>query len=101
MIGAIISMKFLGKKKWIQAIIFWAVILIIGFAIGSGAVQLGIFATLLGIGIFILLAHYWYHLPWLLSIAVWFVAFIIDMIIVYILVLLLIPISYNGLGGIF
>lgn len=98
MIGALISMKFLGGKKWIQALIFWAVILVIGFALGAGAVALGILTTLLSIGIFIMLAHYWYKLPWLRSIVVWAVAFAIDFAIMFILVTIL---AFSiGFGGI-
>lgn len=98
MIGALISMKLLGGKTWLQSLIFWGVILVIGFALGTGAVALGLMTTLLSILIFILLAHYWYKLPWLRSIIVWVVAFVIDFAIMLVLVTLFV-FSF-GWGGI-
>jgi len=86
MIGSLISMKFVGGKTWIQAVVFWVVILVIGFAL-STQYYLGILITLASIGIFITLAHYWYGLKWTRSVVVWFVAFIIDLVIVYVIVL--------------
>lgn len=86
MIGAFLSMKFIGGKTWLQALLFWIVILVIGFALSTQH-YLGILITLASIGIFILLAHYWYSLSWVKSIVVWFVAFIIDIVIVYLIVL--------------
>jgi len=99
MIGALISMKFLGGKTWRQSLIFWAVILIIGFALGAGAVVLGLLVTLISIAVFIGLAHYWYHLPWMRSIIVWAVAFVLDWVIVFVLVLML-GLSFLTWGGI-
>lgn len=87
-------MRFLGKKTWVQSLIFWAVILVIGFALGLA--NLGILATVCSVGAFILLAHYWYHLNWLWSIVVWAVAWVIDMIIVYIFVITLFSMSLPG-----
>lgn len=86
MIGSLISMKFAGGKTWMQALVFWVVILVIGFAL-STQYYLGILITLASIGIFIALAHYWYKLSWVKSIIVWFVAFVIDIVIVYLICL--------------
>jgi len=85
-IGAFVSMKFAGGKPWMQALVFWVVILIIGFALSTQN-YLGILITLASIGIFIVLAHLWYKLSWIKSIIVWFAAFVIDIIIVYVIVL--------------
>jgi len=79
-------MRLIGGKPWMQALVFWVVILIIGFAL-STQYYLGILITLASIGIFIALAHFWYKLSWIKSIIVWFAAFVIDIIIVYVIVL--------------
>ena len=98
MIGAIISMKFLGGKTWLQSLIFWAAVLIIGFAIA--AANIGILATVCSVLIFILLAHFWYHLSWIWSIVVWAIAWVIDVIIVFIFVILLLSASLpSGIPG--
>jgi hypothetical protein len=102
MIGALLSMKFLGKKPWIQALGFWIIILIINMALAIGASKIGIMITLLSILVFILVAHYGFKLTWILSIVVWFVAFIIDIIIVYILFLVypdILSFWYMPFGG--
>lgn len=92
-------MHFLGKKTWVQSLIFWAVILIIG--VGLSMANIGILASLAGILVFILLAHYWYHLSWIWSVVVWAVAWVIDMIIIYIIVIMLLSTTLpSGLPGV-
>jgi len=95
MIGALISMHYIGKKRWYKpleqsALLFWAAMLIIGITIGYLMinVQIAYLATALGVIIFIALAHYWYKLNWIFSIATWAVAFVIDWFIMYIIIML-------------
>lgn len=102
MFGSLISMKFIGKKPWIQSLGFWIIILIINMALSIGATKIGILVTILGVLVFICVAHYGFKLTWVLSIVVWFVAFVLDLIIVYILFLVypdIINLWYMPLGG--
>jgi len=92
-------MRFLGKQSWTRSLIFWAVVLVLGF--GIGMLLLGIFGSLLSIIVFLVLAHYWYKLPWLKAVVVWAVAFVIDMVIMYIVFFIILghPNLLNLYGG--
>ena len=90
MIGTLLSVKFIGKRSWMQSIIFWAVALVAGI-IATSAVTfiLPTFAlagTVVGIAIVLILLHYWYNFPWNKAIVIWVVAFVIDIIIAAILI---------------
>ena len=86
MIGAIVAMRFVGKKTWWESIVFWIVyIAIVGVLT---AMLMGIFPYLgliVGIGVFLGLANFWYKIP--LNQAVWLmiVAFVIDIVVAFIL----------------
>lgn len=86
MIGAIVAMRFVGKKSWWESFVFWAVYLAV---VGILTFMLmGIFPYLgmiLGIGVFVALAHFWMKFP--LNEAIWLLvtAFIIDIVITFIL----------------
>ena len=86
MIGAIVAMRYVGKKTWWESLVFWIVyIAIVGVLT---AMLMGIFPYLgliVGIGVFIGLAHLWYKIP--LNLAVWLmiVAFVIDIVVAVLL----------------
>lgn len=86
MIGAIISLKYFGKPKktWGQALVFWLVY-IVAAAVLASLVPMGIVGSAV---VFILLAHYWYHFNWFMSLKLFAIALVIDIIIVIILIVL-------------
>ena len=95
-------MRLIGGKPWMQALVFWVVILIIGFALTTTASYLGILITVFSVAIFILLAHYWYKLSWVKSIVVWAVAFFLDFVIIYLLFMMfpaIVRYWYMPVGG--
>jgi hypothetical protein len=87
MIGSLLSMKLIGHKTWKEAIIFWIVVLIIGFLMGFALSSVHIQYLLTGLGflVFVFLAHYWYQLRWVHSIATWAIALIFDWLIMFII----------------
>ena len=104
MIGSLLSMKLIGHKTWVQSFIFWAVLLAIGVVVLSAisvALQVAYLSIILSAGVFLLLAHYWYKLPWRTAIIVYVVGLFIDIIIIFtILFILGIDLSFLvGLGG--
>lgn len=93
MIGTILSLKYFGRKTWTQSIIFWVVYLIAGAIVSSilagitsGAVVGGLVVSA---AVFILLAHKWYKFPWMESLKLFAIAFVLDIVIVIILVAIL------------
>ena len=90
MIGAILSMKYIGKKSWIQSVIFWVGYIIIAMIANTMLSSSGMYIGLLvSVAAFVLLAHYWYKFNWEMSFKLFVVAFIIDIIIVMIIVALI------------
>ena len=93
MIGTILSLHYVGKKKWIPSIIFWVGYLIITAVISGLLYTVLPTASFLGIvigfGAFMILAHYWYKYDWRMSFKLFVVAFIIDFVIAIIIVAIL------------
>jgi len=87
MIGAILSMRFIGKESWWRSIVFWAVYIVIISIITGMLTYAGmpIFAVLIAIAVFAALAHFWYKKPLNQIIMLIVVAFVIDVIIAAIL----------------
>ena len=93
MIGTILSLKYFGRKTWMQSIIFWVVYLIAGAIVSSilagitaGAVVGGIVVSA---AVFIFLAHKWYKFPWMEALKLFALSFVIDIVIVLLLVVVL------------
>ena len=84
MIGSLLAMKFIGRKSWLISLYFWACVLFAGIIIGM---IVPLFGIILAIAAFLLIAHYWFKLPWIQAITVWVVAIIIDIIIIFMIVL--------------
>jgi hypothetical protein len=105
MIGALLAMKFIGNKKWIPALIFWAVIMVIGYLgmplVGT-LIPIAFVTLILSAMAFILIAHYWYQLPWMLSFITYIVAFAIDLAIMFVIFIALgwNIFSYIGISGV-
>ena len=102
MIGALLSMRLVGKKPWLQSLGFWIIILILSMALSIVSVKLWVMVTLLSILVFVLVAHYGFKLAWVHSVVVWFVSFIIDLIIIYVLLLVypnILSFWYMPIGG--
>jgi small basic protein len=91
MIGNLISMHFLGKKSWKLSFIFWAVTFVIGIFLSYAIAIVSIPYLSMAIGALIVLvaAHYWYNLNWVLSIEVFAVGFVVNIIIMMILIAVL------------
>ena len=85
MIGALLSIKYLGKKSWSQSLIFWIVYLV-ATIIATSIISLGI---IISAAVFILLAHYWYKFTPFDSLKLFAIAFIIDIILLFILFMVL------------
>jgi hypothetical protein len=90
MIGAILSMKYVGKKPWIASIIFWVgyIIAAVAGAIFTTA-NIPVLSLIISVGVFLALAHYWYKFSWEMSFKLFVVAFIIDLILVAIIAAIL------------
>ena len=93
MIGTILSMKFIGKKTWLQALLFW-IVYIVAAAVISSIIPMGIVIAAV---VFILLAHFWpmYGLNWWEALKVFAVAVVIDIIIVAIIFAILLAIGLS------
>jgi len=93
MIGSLLSIWLVGKRPFLQALIFWFIYLfvmfIISFLLTTSGTILGMFSLLISIGIFVALAHYWYKFPWLISLKLWVIAFAIDLLISFIIIVLI------------
>jgi len=94
MFGTILSLHYIGRKRWIPSIIFWVAYLIVT-AVVSGALYtiaptVSVMGLLIGFAVFMALAHYWYKFPWEISLKLFVIAFIIDFIIAIILVAVLV-----------
>lgn len=100
MLGSLFSMKLIGKKTWMQSIAFWVVILVIGFLLGIvfSSVHIAYLLTVIGCITYVMIAHYWYKLRWIQSIASWGFALIIDWAILYI-VLYFFDFSFTWIMG--
>ena len=85
MIGALLSVKYAGKKSWSQSLVFWIVYLIAA-TIATYLIPLGI---IVAAAVFLLLAHYWYKFTPFDSLKLFAIAFIIDVILVFILFMVL------------
>jgi len=88
MIGMLLSMKLVGKESWLRSIIFWAVVFVLGIVTGIFTVLVPFLSLVVGALIVILLAHYWYKKNLLLSVVIFAVGYVIDIVIMYLLVLL-------------
>ena len=89
MIGAIISMKFIGRKPWLISILFWFVYLILMSAIvfgTTGLLPIPFLSLALSILVFCALAHYWLKFPWIMALKLFAVAFLIDLLIMAIII---------------
>ena len=90
MIGALLSLKWFGKKSWVQSLIFWVAYLIV-LAIVSSLLYMyvsptgSILGLVVGFAVFMALAHYWYKYQWVASFKLFAFAFVIDMVIAVIL----------------
>lgn len=99
MIGAILSMKYVGKKAWIPSIIFWLVYFIAMAIVGAVLTAIVPTWTMISIAIsaavFIALAHYWYKIALFESLKIFAVAVVLDLIIMLVIVAALV--AYIGL----
>lgn len=93
MIGALLSMKFVGKKSWKDSAIFWIVYIVVGAVIANilytAIPQLATVSLAISAAIFIGLAHKWYHIDLWSSVKLFAVAFVIDIVIAFILIAIL------------
>lgn len=90
MIGSILSMKFVGHKSWKASIVFWIVYFVAMMLIGAATAGYIEYAGLVVSAIvFILLAKYWYKFNWFDSLKIFAVAFVIDIILIYLIVAVL------------
>jgi hypothetical protein len=89
MFGTAISIHFLGKKRWMPSIIFWVVYLvtmaIVSAILTAVAPQWVMVSIVVSAAIFILLAHKWYKFSWINSVKLFAVAFVIDIVLMYII----------------
>lgn len=83
MIGAIISMRYIGKKTWMKSIMFWLVYLVVMVILSVAVPFLMVLGILIGAIVFIALAHYWkeYALSFWNALKVYAVALVIDLVI--------------------
>lgn len=92
MIGAILSMRYVGKQSWKKSIVFWVVYFVVMAIVSALISQLGIIAGMPGIIIsataFVCLAHYWpeYKFDWFRALKVYALALIIDVILLLLVV---------------
>lgn len=88
MIGSALAIRYYAHKPWIVALSFWAVYLIIGI-IGISAiisvVPIAVLGIALSLFVFLALAIYWIHLPPLMAIIAFAIAYVLDFIIMYFL----------------
>ena len=100
MIGAIISVHYVGKKPWLQAILFWFIYFILMMAISFsllGILLIPFIGILLSVLVFCALAHYWLKFPWIMALKLFAVAFVIDILIAFILAFALVGFSFTNL----
>jgi len=89
MIGAILSLHYVGKKNWIQSIVFWITYIIAGAIITAIIPATGVLSLILAALIFMSIAHYWYKFNWQISFKLFAIAFFIDIILTLVLVAIL------------
>jgi hypothetical protein len=82
MIGSIISMKFFGKKGWKDSLIFWFIYILATIIVSAIIPVIGV---VLSAAVFIILAHKWYKFNIGMSIKLFIISFIIDIIILMVL----------------
>lgn len=89
MIGTILSMHYVGKKNWTMSVVFWVVYLIsmaiVSAILTAVAPTWKIVSIVVSAAVFILLAHKWYKFDYMNSIKLFAIAFVIDIIIVYVI----------------
>lgn len=82
MIGSLISIWYFGKRPFLQAAMFWILYLILMFAIASAltVVPIPFISIIFSVLIFVLLAHYWLRFPIPISLKLWVISFVIDIL---------------------
>ena len=92
MIGAIISLRYVGKKPWIASIIFWVGYIIAAAVAGAivAFANIPVLSLVISVGVFLALAHYWYKFSWEMSFKLFVVAFIIDLILMAVIIAVII-----------
>jgi len=89
MIGAFISAYFIGKRSVMQSLIFWIVLLIIGwvlaaYAYGEGSIIGALTNFIIGVVIFIGLAIFYLKVDFKTSVYMYVVALLINIAIGYV-----------------
>lgn len=101
MIGTILSMRYFGKKSWLNSIVFWVVYFIIAavaaYALSAISVEGGIIGFVIAIIVWFVLAHYWktYNFAWPVVLKLFIIAFIIDVIIIFVLIQIWTMVGYT------
>lgn len=98
-------MKYVGKKSWLDSAKFWLIYfvatLFLAYVIGRAIPTVPYVGLIVSILIFVLLAHYWYKFKWSKSLALFAVAFVIDLIIMGVILFILIMLIGFTLAGLF
>lgn len=84
MFGSLISVHYIGKKNWMISAEFWIAYLVIGLILGM-IISIPILVTILTIAAFFFLAMKWLRMKAGPAALMFAFAFIIDIIIVYIM----------------
>ena len=85
MIGALLAARFIAKKPWTMAALFWAIIFVLGIVAGTLIGAHIIMLLIVGFIIFVVVAMKYLKVPLLLAIGMYIAAFIFDLIINYVL----------------
>jgi len=94
MIGALLAARFIGRKPWILSIIFWVVLMCLGylsslFLMSAMSILIAPFVIIiLNAILFLALAVYYLRVPLLIAIVMYFASFFINLIVTFFLMMM-------------
>jgi hypothetical protein len=85
MLGSLLAAHYVAKKPWGISAIFWAILIAIGLVTATAFSGSIIFLMILGFIIFMIVAMYYLKTSWWMSIILYIVALLINIVISYVL----------------